>query len=58
MRGLKTDGFVMVDGEERSGYVGIDKKIRLNLDEICNGPAFLNKDVSLEYVARRRNSLD
>ncbi|KAJ9113911.1 hypothetical protein QFC19_000105 [Naganishia cerealis] len=51
VRGLKIPGFVHVDGEDPGGYVGADKKLRLNLDVICNGPAFLNKDVSNEKMA-------
>lgn len=46
VRGVKTDGVVLVDGSDVGGYVGIDKKLRLNLEATCGGPAFLTKDVS------------
>lgn len=46
VRGVKTDGVVLVDDDEPSGFVGADKKIRLNLEATCGGPALLNKDVS------------
>lgn len=47
VRGIKTDAVILVDGNERSGYVGADKKLRLNLESTCGGPAFLTKDVSV-----------
>lgn len=51
VRGVKTDGIVLVDGDDVGGYVGMDKKIRLNLETTCGGPAFLTKDVSvLEFL--------
>jgi ATP-dependent DNA helicase Q1 len=46
VRGVKTDGIVLVDGNDAGGYVGMDKKLRLNLETTCGGPAFLTKDVS------------
>jgi hypothetical protein len=46
VRGVKTDGVVLVDGNDAGGYVGMDKKLRLNLESTCGGPAFLIKDVS------------
>lgn len=47
VRGVKTDGVVLVEDDEPSGYIGADKKIRLNLEATCGGPALLNKDVRL-----------
>lgn len=58
VRGVKTDGVVLVDDDEPSGFVGPDKKIRLNLDTTCGGPALLNKDVSLADPSRRCTSFD